>query len=172
MKATPSSKIYLAVIGPSDADSATSCLAEEVGAEVAGAGAILLTGGMGGVMEAASRGAQSAGGLTMGILAGSSRADANAYLDLSLPTGMGEMRNALLIRAADAVIAIGGGAGTLSEIALAVKLRRPIVGLGTWEAAFGSEVLPMSKAQSPGHAVALILELVHTLRNTINPKDG
>ena len=84
-------------------------------------------------MEAACRGARSGGGATIGILPGLDRADANPYVDVAIPTGLGEARNALVVRAADAVIALGGGYGTLSEIALALKAGKRVVGVGTWE---------------------------------------
>jgi uncharacterized protein (TIGR00725 family) len=93
----------------------------------------LVCGGLGGVMEAACRGAKGAGGTTIGILPGSERAAANAFVDVAVPTGLGEARNALVVRAADAVIAVGGGYGTLSEIALALKAGKPVVGLGSWD---------------------------------------
>ncbi len=83
-------------------------------------------------MEAACRGAREGGGTTVGILPGSDRGEANPYVDVALPTGLGEARNALVVRAADAVIAVGGGYGTLSEIALALKAGKPVVGVGTW----------------------------------------
>lgn len=84
-------------------------------------------------MEAACRGAKRAGGTTVGLLPGLDRANANAHVDVALPTGLGEARNAVVVRAADAVIAVGGGYGTLSEIALALRQGKPVVGLGTWE---------------------------------------
>ena len=103
-------------------------LAEEVGAAVAEAGAGLVCGGLGGVMEAACRGARSRGGLTVGLLPGIDRDAANGWVVVALPTGLGEARNALVVRAADAVVAVGGGWGTLSEIALALKAGVPVVG--------------------------------------------
>jgi uncharacterized protein (TIGR00725 family) len=84
-------------------------------------------------MEAACRGAKESGGTTLGILPGTDRSEANAYVDIAVPTGFGEGRNALVVRATDAVIAIGGGYGTLSEIALALKAGKRVVGLGTWD---------------------------------------
>ncbi len=84
-------------------------------------------------MEAACRGAREAGGTTVGILPGSDRDEANEFVDVAIPTGLGEARNALVVRAADALIAVGGGHGTLSEIALALKAGKPVAGLGTWE---------------------------------------
>jgi len=111
--------------------------AEDVGAAVAEAGCGLVCGGLGGVMEAACRGARSRGGLTLGLLPGLDREDANGWVVVAVATGLGEARNALVVRAADAVIAVGGGWGTLSEIALALKTGVPVVGLATWEPAIG-----------------------------------
>jgi uncharacterized protein (TIGR00725 family) len=107
--------------------------AEQVGRLVARRGAVLVCGGLGGVMEAASRGARQEGGTAVGILPGLDRSAANEHLDVALATGLGEARNALVVRAADAVIAVGGGYGTLSEIALALKAGKPVVGLDTWD---------------------------------------
>jgi uncharacterized protein (TIGR00725 family) len=160
MKATASSKVHVAVVGPSEADERILDLAEEVGAEVARAGAVLLTGGMGGAMEAASRGAHREGGVTVGVLPGATRDRGNPYLDLSIPTGMGEMRNALLIRSADGVVAVGGGVGTLSEIALALKLGKPLSGLHTWRAEVGGTGNIVPVADSPREAVARVLSAV------------
>ena len=96
-------------------------------------GAVVVCGGLAGVMEAVCRGAKNAGGTTLGILPSTSRRDANPYVDVAIPTGMGEMRNALVVRAADAVIALEEGFGTLSEVALALKTGVPVVGIDTWE---------------------------------------
>ncbi|HEY2666156.1 MAG TPA: TIGR00725 family protein [Actinomycetota bacterium] len=126
---------YVAVIGPSRATPGVEAAAFEVGVLIARAGAILVCGGGGGAMESACRGARSAGGTTVGILPGPTRGDANPFVDIAIPTGMGEARNALVVRTADAVIAVGGGVGTLSEIGLALKMGRPVIGLGTWEVA-------------------------------------
>ena len=127
---------WIAVVGPGlDATAADLATAEAVGAGVAAAGAVLVCGGLGGVMEAACRGARAGGGMTVGLLPGDTRADANQWVVVALPTGLGEVRNALIVRAADAVIAVGGGWGTLSEIALALRARLPVVGVGTWELA-------------------------------------
>jgi uncharacterized protein (TIGR00725 family) len=124
---------YVAVIGPGDATSQETRNAEEIGRELADAGAILVCGGLGGVMEAACRGASTAAGTTVGLLPGTDRTGANEYLQIALPTGLGELRNGLIIRAADAVIAVGGAYGTLSEIALALRTGVPVIGLDTWE---------------------------------------
>ena len=123
----------MAVVGPGEATVQESQNAEVVGRALAEAGAVLVTGGLGGVMAAASRGASSAGGPTIGILPGSDRRDANQWLSVSIPSGLGELRNGLVVRSADAVVAIGGAYGTLSEVALALKTGVPVVGLGTWK---------------------------------------
>jgi uncharacterized protein (TIGR00725 family) len=108
-------------------------VAEEAGRLLAEAGAIVVTGGRSGVMEAASKGAREAGGTTLGILPDADRSLANPWLTVAVPTGMGEARNALVVRAADGVIAVGGEWGTLSEIALARKTGKPVVALESWE---------------------------------------
>ena len=123
---------YVAVIGPGDASPEQIDAAQEVGRGLAEAGAVVVCGGLGGVMAAACRGASSAGGMTIAILPGSDRGAANEWARVVIPTGMGEMRNALVVRAADAVIAVGGAYGTLSEVALALKTGVPVVGIDTW----------------------------------------
>jgi uncharacterized protein (TIGR00725 family) len=94
---------------------------------------VVVCGGLGGVMEAACRGARSEGGAAVGILPGLDRGAANRHVSIAIATGLGEARNALVVRAADALIAVGGAYGTLSEIALALKTGKPVIGLGTWE---------------------------------------
>ena len=131
----PPSATWIAVVGPGTAVAEELAVAEAVGAAIAEAQAILVCGGLGGVMEAACRGARSRNGETVGLLPGEDREDANGWVRLALPTGLGEARNALVVRAADAVVAVGGAWGTLSEIALALKTGRPVIGLGTWELA-------------------------------------
>lgn len=142
---------YVAVVGAGDATPEQERLAEEVGALLAARGAVVVTGGLGGVMAAACRGAAAAGGTTLGLLPGSDRAAANPWVTVAVATGMGELRNGLVVRSADAVIAVGGEYGTLSEIALALKAGRRVVALGTWDVR-GVEV-----ADDPAHAVALAL---------------
>jgi uncharacterized protein (TIGR00725 family) len=142
---------YVAVVGPGDAGETDTWLAEEVGARLAEAGAVVVTGGLGGVMEAACRGAKSRRGQTLGLLPGDDRAAANGWVDIAVPTGMGEMRNALIVRSADAMIAVGGGTGTLSEIAFALKIGRAVVGLGTWD------IAGIVQAGDPADAVARAL---------------
>lgn len=122
-------KAIIAVVGGSTCSDQEAKAAEETGRLLAEQGAIVICGGLGGVMEAAARGAKANGGTTVGILPGTDPAAANAYIDIPLATGLGEMRNFLIVRAAHALIAIGGGVGTLSEIALAQRLGRPVVGL-------------------------------------------
>src|SRR5215470_5910549 len=124
---------YVAVIGPSVATDDEVARADEVGRRLAERGAVVVCGGLGGVMEAVSRGAASAGGTVLGILPGADRSEANEHVTVVLETGMGEMRNPLVVRAADAVIAVGGAYGTLSEIAFALRTGVPVVGIGTWE---------------------------------------
>jgi uncharacterized protein (TIGR00725 family) len=148
----------IAVCGPGDASPLEAEQAEEVGAGIAEGGAVLVCGGLGGVMEAACRGARSRGGLTLGLLPGEDRLDANGWVQLAVPTGMGEARNALIIRTAMAVIAIGGAWGTLSEIALAARRGTPVIGLGTWE--FGgrwAEIEGVTRVDSAREAVRAAL---------------
>jgi hypothetical protein len=124
---------YVAVVGSSEATAEELATAEAVGAGLARRGAIVVTGGRGGVMAAASRGAAENGGTSLGILPGLSRDEANQWVSVSIPTGLGELRNGLVVRAADAVIAVGGSYGTLSEIALALRAGVPVIGVGSWE---------------------------------------
>jgi uncharacterized protein (TIGR00725 family) len=128
----PATSRYVAVVGPGAASAGEEQTAEAVGRGLAQAGVIVLTGGLGGVMAAACRGAKSAGGVTVGLLPGAERSAANDWVTIAIATGLGELRNGLLVRAADVVIAIGGAFGTLSEVALALKTGVPVVGIGTW----------------------------------------
>jgi len=156
-------KPIIAVIGGSAPTSQEVATAEAVGRELAGAGAVLICGGGGGVMEAACRGAKSADGLTVGILPGTSRGEANLYLDIPIVTGIGEARNAIITRTAQAVIAIGGSYGTLSEIAFALSFGTPVVGLGTWEIQReGHPLPPLVRTTSPEEAVSRALALART----------
>lgn len=128
---------YVAVIGPGDAaDGSWEAIeAEAAGRTLAIAGAVVVCGGLGGVMAAAARGAAEAGGSVLGLLPGTERGDANPWVTMAVPTGLGEGRNVLVVRSADAVVAIGGGDGTLSELALALRSSTPVVGVRTWELA-------------------------------------
>ena len=122
----------VAVAGPGRADESQERSAFEVGRLLAERGAVVVTGGLGGVMAAACRGARSAGGMTVGLLPGTDRSEANEWVAVAIPTGLGELRNGLVVRACEALIAVGGGYGTLSEIALALKAGKPVVGLTSW----------------------------------------
>ena len=123
----------VAVIGVSKATPLESERAETAGRLLAERGAIVVTGGLGGVMEAASRGAAGAGGTVVGILPTDDPGDANAHVGIPIATGLGDARNAVIANAADAFIAIGRGLGTLSEIAFALKRGKPVVGVGSWD---------------------------------------
>jgi len=122
----------VAVCGESDPETPLKDLAFELGRGIAQRDAVLICGGLTGVMEHAARGARAAGGLTIGVLPGDDTDDANAYIDIAIATGLGHARNAILARTADGVVALGGGLGTLSEIALALRNRRPTIGIKTW----------------------------------------
>jgi len=144
----------ISVIGGSTCTAEEAVWAEMVGRLLAEHGAIVVCGGLGGVMEAVARGAKGSGGITVGILPGADPAAANAYIDIPLATGMGEMRNALIVQVAHALIAIGGGPGTLSELALAQRIGKPIVGLHD---SFRSAV-EIPRVDSPADAVRWALE--------------
>jgi uncharacterized protein (TIGR00725 family) len=133
---------------------------------VARAGAVLVCGGLGGVMAAACRGAAGAGGMTVGILPGEDAAEANAWVQVAVPTGLGELRNGLVVRACDALVAVGGEYGTLSELALALKIGRPVVGIGTWTLVRpgGDPDVGVHPAAGPDEAVALALSLAGRTR--------
>jgi uncharacterized protein (TIGR00725 family) len=124
---------YIGVIGAGDATAEQIAHAEEVGRLLARDGAVLVCGGLGGVMHAAARGCEAEGGTSIGLLPGDDRSPGSLHLTVALATGLGEARNALITRTVDAAIAIGGGYGTLSEIGLAAKMGKTVVGLGTWE---------------------------------------
>ena len=154
--------VVVAVIGPGGPSVEPDRLrvATEVGAGIAEAGATLVCGGLDGVMAAASEGARRAGGVVLGLLPGSERDAGNPYLSIAIPTGLGEARNALIIRTADAVIAIGGGYGTLSEIGFALKTARPVIGIDTWELRRGGVADEgIIEAHTAAAAVGLALQL-------------
>ena len=142
--------VYIAVIGGSDIGDETAALAREVGREVAGRGAVLLWGGLGGVMAAAAQGAQEAGGVSLGILPEGDRRRANPYLTYSIATNLGHVRNVLIAHSADALIAVGGSYGTVSEAAIALKLGKPVIVLNvTWDLA-GSGGPPPPRSRGLG----------------------
>lgn len=152
--------LYIAVCGPDPCSPDVAERSEEVGRLLARAGAVLVCGGLGGTMEAASRGAAGEGGTVLGILPGTNRSGANRSLTLSIPTGMGEARNTMIVRSSDALIAVAGEFGTLSEIAFALKTAVPVVGLSTWELSrAGRKVEAFVEASSPAEAVAEALRL-------------
>jgi uncharacterized protein (TIGR00725 family) len=153
----------VAVVGPGDADAEVAATAEAVGRELAGRGAVVVCGGLGGAMEAACRGAKQAGGTTVGILPGGDRREANDHVDVALATGLGEGRNALVVRAADALVAVGGGFGTLSEIALALRAGKAVVGIDTWElASRGEPVDAIERVTTPEEAAEAALRAART----------
>jgi uncharacterized protein (TIGR00725 family) len=157
--------IYVAVCGPDPCSADVDARAEEIGRLLARSGATLVCGGLGGVMEAAARGVATEGGTSLGILPGDSRLGAGDHLSLSIPTGMGEMRNALIVRSADAVIAVAGEFGTLSEIAFALKTGVPVVGMGTWELSKGGKsVDAFVRVDTPEDAVGEALRLARDRR--------
>jgi uncharacterized protein (TIGR00725 family) len=133
-------KLYIGVIGERQCTEEIARIAETVGRLVAEKGAVLVCGGMGGVMEAASRGAMLAKGVVLGILPGLSRREGNPYLTYSIVTDMGEGRNIILVRSCDAIIAIAGSYGTLSEIAFAHKFEIPVIGIQTWSLEIGEKI--------------------------------
>ena len=145
----------IAVIGAGQCESSIYQLAVEVGEEIAKRGAILVCGGLGGVMEAAAKGASSAGGITVGILPGPSCNSANPYIQIPIATDMGQARNVIIVNTADGLVAISGGAGTLSEIGHGLKVGKPIVGLKTIPNLRG-----VHYAATAQEAVARIFELI------------
>lgn len=152
---------YIGIIGEGVCDKRIGEIAYRAGAAIAKSGATLVCGGMGGVMQFACKGAKDSGGVTIGILPMDDRTGANPYLDYSIPTGMGEARNVVVVRASDAIIAIGGSYGTLSEIAFTLKFGKPIIGIGTWELKDSQgEKVPIKIAGDPETAVSTALDAV------------
>ena len=144
-------KIYLAVVGGGEAEKFILETAYEVGREIARRGAVLICGGLGGVMQAAAQGAWEAGGITIGILPSPDRRAANAFLTFSLATNLGHARNIIIAHSADGLIAVDGSYGTISEAAIALKLGKPVVGLKVEWRLDG-----MKLAATPEEAVELI----------------
>jgi len=148
---------YVAVIGGGEADSKVAALACEVGRELARRGAVVVCGGLGGVMEAAARGVQEAGGVSIGILPDPDRRRANPYLTYTIPTNLGHARNMLIVHSADAVIAVGGSYGTISEAAIALKLGTPVVALE-----IGWSLPHLMAAKTPHEAVSKTFDVFRT----------
>ena len=157
MPPQPAQRPVIGVMGPAACDDQIADVARAVGRAIAERGAVLLTGGRTGVMEAASQGARDAGGLTIGVLPGAGAADSppNPYVDVALYTGLGEARNWVNVCSSDALIAIGGGFGTLSEIALALKARKPLVLLGSWRFEMDGVSTAVARATDAAQAVDL-----------------
>ena len=147
----------IAVIGQGELSEKIERLAEEVGKEIASQGAVLICGGLGGVMEAAARGAKEGGATTVGILPGGDKAEANKHIDIKIATAMSHARNAIIARTADALIAVGGGYGTLSEIAFGLKLKKRVIIL---EGAMSelTDVKGVTIAKTPKEAVEMAID--------------
>ncbi len=146
---------YIGVIGASKINPEIEGFAQEVGKEIAKRGGILICGGLTGVMETVCKGAKEADGITIGILPGFDRTEANPYLDFVITTGLFEARNLIIVRTSDVLIAIAKGYGTLSEIAFALKLGKPIIGIGTW-----NTNLPLITAKNGQEAVNKAWEMI------------
>jgi len=154
--------IFIGVIGGGEISSQVAGLAEEVGREIARQGAVVVCGGLGGVMEAACKGAASEGGLTIGILPGDNRRAANPHVKIPIVTGLGHARNVAVVKSAQAIIAIDGSYGTLSEIGHALQSGIPVIGLNTWSLAIdGKADNSIIPTDSPKDAVSKAVELIN-----------
>lgn len=153
-------KITISVIGGHDIDAKVEQLAHNVGSIIAKVGAILVCGGLDGAMEASARGAKEAGGTTIGLLPGTSKTDANPYIDIALPTSIGYARNAMVACSADIIVALPGSHGTASEIAYGLVYKRPVIDLGNW----GKE--GMIKVRDVPEAEAKIKELIERIQHS------
>jgi uncharacterized protein (TIGR00725 family) len=151
----PERALHISVVGAGTAAEPELALAQAVGVEIARAGAVLVCGGLGGVMEAACRGARRAGGRTVGIIPGSDPAAANPWVEVVVASGIGHARNVLVVQSGDAVVALAGSHGTRSEIALALKVGRPVVALGGWD-----DVEGVVHAGTPQAAVSMAQRLI------------
>lgn len=157
--------LAIAVCAPNEAASEVLAIAEAIGAEIARAGCILVTGGLGGAVEAACRGAKAQNGTTLGILPGYDHAAANPWVDHVICTGLGQARNTLVVATGNAVIAVGGGVDTLSELAIALRLGRPVVAIGEWAAVFMEQIA--AEALSGGSPVPGTLYLAETVETAV-----
>ncbi|MEC4684846.1 MAG: TIGR00725 family protein [Nitrospirota bacterium] len=145
-------KRVIAVIGGRRVKRGLLLMAEDVGRLIAERGAVLLCGGLGGIMEASAKGAKEAGGLTLGVLPQDDKGHANPFIDVPVATGLGIGRNVIIARTADALVAIGGQYGTLSEIAFSLQLKKPVVGIETWD------IDGVIRAETPEDAVRKIFD--------------
>ncbi|MDD3818824.1 MAG: TIGR00725 family protein [Actinomycetota bacterium] len=160
----PENLIKISVIGGSDIDNEIYNLAYDVGREIAKSGAVLICGGLAGTMEAACKGAKKEGGLTIGILPTINENDANRYVDIKIPAGIGYARNMIVVLSSHAVIAVDGSSGTLSEIAYALTFKKPVIGLKTWELrpCHGNMLPDIIRVRTAKEAVNLALEEAKT----------
>ncbi len=162
-------KTFIAVIGGSQASARELALAEDVGRLLADREAVLVCGGLGGIMEAACRGARAGGGITVGILPGDKREAANPYVQIPVATGIGYARNVAVVRSAQAVIAVGGSYGTLSEIAHARQGGIPVIGLSTGSLSRnGQEDKSIDPTATAAEAVDVAFELIERQNNAVN----
>jgi uncharacterized protein (TIGR00725 family) len=154
-------KLIIAVIGTRQPSPEESKLAQEVGRELAKNGVVLICGGLGGVMKETCRGAYGAGGLTIGVIPGDDRKSANPYVQIPIVTGIGYARNVIIIKSAQAVIAVGGGYGTLTEIGYALDSKIPVIGLGTWKISRNNQIdKSIIRAANAKQAVSQALKLI------------
>jgi uncharacterized protein (TIGR00725 family) len=159
-------KKFVGVIGGRQCSKKEAKLAEEVGRQLAKRGAVLVCGGLGGIMTAACKGASAEGGITVGIIPGNDRQTANPYVQIPIVTGLGEARNVIVVKSAQAVIAVGGSYGTLSEISYALRNGIPVIGLNTWSLAQnGRQDKSIIEAKSPAEAVAKALDSITTQKS-------
>jgi uncharacterized protein (TIGR00725 family) len=150
--------MYVAVIGGQQCTPEEERMAYDLGNLLAKNGAVIICGGLGGVMESACKGAKAGGGTTIGVLPGPFRGDANPFVDYAVATDMGQARNAIIVRTADAAIAVGGEYGTLSEVAMALKMGKKVVAIASWEISRkGAPDEKVIRVDDPEKAVELIL---------------
>ena len=152
-------KIHIGVIGAGECSTEIYSIAYEVGCLVGQNKWVLVCGGLGGVMEGAAKGCFENGGITVGILPSTEKRSANPFVTLAIPTGMGEARNVLVVRASDVVVAIAGGYGTLSEIGLALKIGKPVIGLKTWPGVDGIDYI-----ETPDQAINMVVKYLSKLK--------
>ena len=154
-------EVIVAVIGTRQPSPEESKLAEDVGRDLAKNGVALICGGLGGVMAAACRGARAEGGLTIGVIPGDDRKSANSYVQIPIVTGIGYARNVIIVKSAQAIIAVGGGYGTLTEIGYALDAKKPVIGLGTWKFSRNNQMdKSIIRAHTAKEAVSKAIKLV------------